>query len=81
MAGFPTNYKYLGVHLDPTMNLDSHFNKTYKTASGRVNLLRRIRSNIDTLSAELIYRAMIMPASSLSAAKLRFVGERHVGAK
>ena len=35
--------------------------KTYKKAAGRVNLLRRIRSYTDTLSAERIYRAMIMP--------------------
>ena len=56
-----TIYKYLGVYLDPTLNLDMHFYKTYKKAAGRVNLLRRIRSNTDTLSAERIYRAMIMP--------------------
>ena len=56
-----TNYKYLGVHLDPTLNLDMHFSKTYKKAAGRVNLLRRIRSNTDTFSAERIYRSMIMP--------------------
>ena len=35
-----TTYKYLGVHLDPTLNLDTHFLKTYKKAAGRVNLLR-----------------------------------------
>ena len=56
-----TTYKYLGVHLDPTMNLETHFNKTYKKAAGRVNLLRRIRSSIGLLNAERIYRAMIMP--------------------
>ena len=56
-----TAYKYLGVHLDPTMNLEMHFNKTYKKAAGRVNLLRRIRSSIGLLNAERIYRAMIMP--------------------
>ena len=44
-----------------TLNLDMHFCKIYKKAAGRVNLLRRIRSNTDTLSAERIYRAMIMP--------------------
>ena len=54
-----TNYKYLGVYLDPTLNLDMHFHKTYKEAAGRVDLLRQIRSNTDTLSAERIYRAMI----------------------
>ena len=50
----------VGVHLDPTLNLNMHFNKTYKKAAGRVNLLRRIHSDTDTLSAERIYRAMIM---------------------
>ena len=40
--------KYLGVYLDPTLNLDMHFYKTYKKAAGRVNLLRRIRSNTQT---------------------------------
>ena len=43
------NSLYLGVYLDPTLNLDMHFYKTYKKAAGRVNLLRRIRSNTDTL--------------------------------
>ncbi|PFX16157.1 Transposon TX1 uncharacterized 149 kDa protein [Stylophora pistillata] len=56
-----TNYKYLGVYLDPTLNLDKHFHKTYKKSAGRVNLLRRIHSNTDTLSSERIYKAMIMP--------------------
>ena len=46
-------YKYLGVHLDPTLNFETHFQKMYKKAAGRVNLLRRIRSSIDTLSAQL----------------------------
>ena len=56
-----TCYKYLGVHLDPTLNFETHFQKMYKKAAGRVNLLRRIRSNIDTLSAQRIYQSMIMP--------------------
>ena len=35
--------------------------RMYKKAAGRVNLLRRIRSSIDTLSAQRIYKSMIMP--------------------
>ena len=35
-----TNDKYLGVHLDPRLNLDTHFYKTYKKA---VPLLWRAR--------------------------------------
>ena len=37
-----TNYKYLGVTLDPSLNFDSHFNATHKKAAGRVNLHCRI---------------------------------------
>ena len=56
-----TNYKHLGVYLDPSLNLETHFNKMCKKAAGRVNLLQRVRDSIDTSSAERIYRAMIMP--------------------
>ena len=56
-----TTYKYLDVHLDPTLNFETHFNKTYKKAVGRVALLRKIRSSITCAAAERIYRAMIMP--------------------
>ena len=63
--GAPVNtttcYKCLGVHLDPTLNFETHFRKIYKKAAGRVNLLRRIRSNIDSFSAQRIYQSMIMP--------------------
>ena len=56
-----SSYKYLGVHLDPTLNFEDHFNKIYKKATGRLNLLRRIRGLIDSSTAELIYKTMIMP--------------------
>ena len=56
-----TCYKYLGVHLDPTLNFKTHFRKIYTKAAGRVNLLRRIRSNIDSFSAQRTYQSMIMP--------------------
>ena len=57
-----TSYKYLGVALDPSRNFESHFNTIFKKAARRVNLLRRIRSSIDSATAEKIYRAMIKPA-------------------
>ena len=47
-----TDYKYLGVYLNSTLNLSTHFDKIYKKAAGRVNLLRRIRSSIDMYSVE-----------------------------
>ena len=54
-------YEYLGVHLYPILNLETHFQKKGKKAVGRVNLLRLIRSSIDTPSAQRIYHSMIMP--------------------
>ena len=47
-----TSYKYLGVHLDSTLNFDTHFHKMYWKAAARMDLLRRIRSSIDTFSAQ-----------------------------
>ena len=62
---FPVNtttcYKYLGVHLGRTLNFDTHFHKIYKKAAERVNLLRRIRSRIDTFIAQRIHQSVIMP--------------------
>ena len=40
-----TRYKYLGVHLDPIPNFNTHVYKVYKKAAGRVNLLRRTRAS------------------------------------
>ena len=56
-----SNYKYLGIHLDQTLIFEDHFRKTYKQAASRLNLLRKIRSLVDSSTAELIYRTMIMP--------------------
>ena len=50
------SYKYLSVDLDT-----SYFDKPYKRAAGRVNLLRSIRPSIDQKCAETIYNTMILP--------------------
>ena len=57
----PSPYKYLGVNLDSSLILGSHFDKMYKRATGRFYLLRRIRPLIDKSSAEEIYKTMIQP--------------------
>ena len=56
-----TCYNYLGVHLDPTLNFETHFKRIYKKAAGRANLLRRIRSSIDTFTTQRNYQSIIMP--------------------
>ena len=56
-----TNYKYLGVHLDPTLSLTTHFDKTCKKAAGRVNMMRKIRNGLTSDAAEALYRTMVLP--------------------
>ena len=37
-----STFKYLGLTLDQTLNLNNHLTKTYKKATGRLNVLRRL---------------------------------------
>ena len=52
--------EYLGVDLDPNLNLTSHFDRKYKKAADRVNPLRSIRPSIDQKWAEIIFKTMIL---------------------
>ena len=54
-------YKYLGVGIDSTLNLNSHFDATFKRASSRLRLLYKIRPQLNIPSAEAVYRGMITP--------------------
>ena len=56
-----TDYKYLGVQVDTTFNLNSHFDKCFKRASGRLRLLAKLRSCMDNTTASTIYSNMILP--------------------
>jgi len=54
-------YEYLGVTLDEHMTLAEQSIKIVKRANQRVNLLKRIRTNISSTTAQTIYRSMIEP--------------------
>ena len=56
-----TDYKYLGVRVDSSLNLNSNFNACYKKASGRLRLLAKIRSYLDQATAATIYHSMVLP--------------------
>ena len=56
-----TEYKYLGVRVDSSLNLNSNFNACYKKASGKLRLLAKIRSYLDQATAATIYHSMILP--------------------
>ena len=45
--------------MDTTLNLNSHYDKCFKRATGRLRLLAKLRSCID--NAKAIYRGMILP--------------------
>ena len=55
------NYKYLGVQLDPSLNMQEHFNSICRKSSSRIRLLKRIRPFITDLATLRIYQALIVP--------------------
>ena len=58
---FVTEYVYLGNLLDNHMSLSKNFDRSYKKACGRLRLLRYVRYNLTTATAEMIYNMMIVP--------------------
>ena len=49
-------YKYLGVEINSSLNLNSHFDATFKRASSRLRLLQKIRPQLNLPSAKAIYK-------------------------
>ena len=58
---FTKTYKYVGVKITPSLNMNTNFDHTYKKASGRLRLLRKIGSHLTTGSCGLLYQSMIIP--------------------
>ena len=56
-----SSYKYLGVQIDSTLNMNTYFDKCYKNASSRLNLLAKLREQLDVKAAKAIYESMILP--------------------
>ena len=54
------SYNYLGVKVDPSLNLNEHFPSVYKTASSRLRLLQRIHPYLTKLAALHIYEAFVL---------------------
>ena len=55
------SYKYLGVSLNCSLNMTEHIRKTIKKVSSRITLLKSMRHLLDSKSALIIYKAMILP--------------------
>ena len=56
-----TEYCYLGNLLDPSLNMNQNFEKGYKKASGRLNLLAKMRSYLCVEAALKIFEMVIVP--------------------
>ena len=56
-----TSYRYLGVEVDSTLNLNTNFELCYKRASGRLRLLSKLRCFLDSTTACKLYHSMIVP--------------------
>ena len=54
------SYNYLGVKVDPSLNLNEHFPSVYKTASSRLRLLQRIHPYLTKLAGLHIYEAFVL---------------------
>ena len=55
------SYKYLGVEVDRTLNLNSHFDKTLKKMTSRLKLLNKLKPNMTASAAASIYNMVIVP--------------------
>ena len=55
------NINYRSSAINVTLNLNTHFDKVYKKASGKLKLLAKLRYQLDTKSAVAIYDSMIVP--------------------
>ena len=54
-------YKYLGIHLDSKMAFNYQFKETYKLASYKLLLLKRVRPVITEFTALTIVKSMLLP--------------------
>ena len=50
-----------GVQIDSTLNMNIYFDKCYKNAPSRLNLLAKLREQLDMKAAKAIYASMILP--------------------
>lgn len=62
-----TSYTYLGNRLDSKLTLNENFERAYKKAAGRLNLLTKLRCFLNVEAASKIYDMVIVPIIMYSA--------------
>ena len=55
------SYKYLGVEIDHSLDLNSHFERTYKKMTTRLHLLNRLRTFLTAEAALTTVNMLIVP--------------------
>ena len=58
---FVNSYKYLGIHIDSKMSFHHQFKETYKLASYKLLLLKRVRPVVTEFTALTIVKSMLLP--------------------
>ena len=61
ISQFTTSYKYLGVEIDPTLNMNTNFDSTYKKASSSLRLLNKLHPFLTVKATKSIYQPMLLP--------------------
>ena len=61
LINFTSKYKYLGMHLDPSLCMSDHLEKVLKKATARIKLLARMRKSMSMLAAKSVYSAHVLP--------------------
>ena len=56
-----SKFKYLGVHLDECLSWEAHIKSVVSKAGKRIGMLGRLRSNLTTHSANIVYTSFIRP--------------------
>ena len=61
LTNYTSKYNYLGMHLDPSLNMSDHLQKVLKKAIARIKLLARMRKSMSMLAAKTVYSVHVLP--------------------
>ena len=72
-------YKYLGIQLDCKLTFNCQYNETYKLASYKLSLLRRVRCYITEVTALTIVKSMLLPYLDMGNLYFSLLSQKDLG--